>query len=174
MRTILRQSASDYPFFVHSAIRGKAVFYLLLAGLLVMASALAGCSPTQINRGNADLEESVKSLEVGNTRQNVLEKLGSPSTTTNFDGETWYYMSARKTQRAFFNPSLEKQTVTRIRFDEGGTVTSIDRFTEEDVRKVEVTKRETPTEGHEMGVIEQLLGNVGRFNQPGRESDVPR
>lgn len=142
--------------------------------VLPLVVALSACAPELITRGNADIREASKAVEVDTTtRQEVLQKLGSPSTTTHFDEETWYYISAKKTQRAFLNPNLEEQTVTRIRFNEDGTVQKIDHFSEKDVNEVEVAKRETPTEGHEMGVIEQLLGNVGRFNRPGREARVP-
>ena len=40
----------------------------------------------------------------------------------------------------------------------------IERFDKNDGQEIKVVKRKTPTRGKELTVIEQLLGNVGRFD----------
>ena len=35
-------------------------------------------------------------------------------------------------------------------------------------KAVQIVGKETPTEGHDLTFIEQMLGNLGRFNSPAR------
>ena len=51
-----------------------------------------------------------------------------------------------------------------IEFDEQGTVSRIDRHDLNGAREIDLVDRETPTSGNEMSVLEQFLGNIGRFN----------
>ncbi len=45
-------------------------------------------------------------------------------------------------------------------------------MTEVDRQVVAYVNRSTPTAGHEFGVLEQIFGNVGRFN--GKDPDMGR
>ena len=51
------------------------------------------------------------------------------------------------------------------RFDEAGIVDSIGRLNKEDGKQIEYVNRETETAGQKISILQQLLGNVGRFNQ---------
>ena len=57
-----------------------------------------------------------------------------------------------------------------IEFDEQGTVSRIDRHDLNGAREIDLVDRETPTSGNELSVLEQFLGNIGRFN-PTDEDD---
>ena len=56
-----------------------------------------------------------------------------------------------------------------VRFDKKGVVQQVERLDKQDGRDVQVVDRKTPTRGKELTVLEQLLGNVGKFSGP--ESD---
>ena len=45
-----------------------------------------------------------------------------------------------------------------------GRVDKISRLDETDGREVDLVKRETPSAGRELGLLEQLFGNIGRFS----------
>lgn len=111
---------------------------------------------------------------VGQTsKDDVLNELGSPSSQSSFGEETWYYITAHKETYAFLRPHIVDQNVVRIRFDGEGKVSAVDNYSLEDAREFDLVKRTTPTEGHTLGFIEQVIGNVGRFNSsetaaPGR------
>ena len=49
-------------------------------------------------------------------------------------------------------------------FNDKNTVTKITTLTEEDQNTVEHNQEKTPTAGQEIGILQQLLGNIGRFN----------
>ena len=99
------------------------------------------------------------------TRADVVAALGTPSSVPLFDSNAWYYISNREQTIAFLAPeSVERQVVT-VRFDDQGVVSSIDKFGLERGREVDVVSRETPSFGQSPTIIQQMLGNLGRFNK---------
>ena len=94
----------------------------------------------------------------------------TPSSVSSFGDETWYYISARKEATAFLKPEIVEQNVVRLTFDANGTVSNVETFDKANAAEFDVAKRTTPTEGHQLGFFEQLMGNVGRFNKSGDNS----
>ncbi len=95
----------------------------------------------------------------------VAEILGSPSNISTFDQETWYYVSMRTETTAFFEPDVMTRQVVILRFDKAGTLADVRTIGLEEGRDVLPVERETPTSGNEMTIIEQILGNLGKFNK---------
>jgi outer membrane protein assembly factor BamE (lipoprotein component of BamABCDE complex) len=138
---------------------------LLIAGLLVIAS----CSPIVNNRGHNPEHAEFDKIEVGETDSTqVQELLGSPTTTSNYGDKVWYYISSRKETKGFLAPKIADQNVVAITFDEDDKVKEIDKYDEKDTKKVEIVEKTTPAEGRKLGIVEQLIGNFGKFNAPGR------
>ncbi len=138
------------------------------AGLL-----LSGCSKDINARGNLPPDVALEQLEPGEqTRQDVQVILGTPSHVASFDGETWYYISALTTQYAFYSVEELERDVYALTFDERGILTEVKRFGLEDGEEVQFAERETPTMGREFSLIEQLIGNLGRFDR-GRPEEGP-
>lgn len=114
-------------------------------------------------------------LVTGESRQADVEALlGSPSSKSTYGKETWYYISAKKETRGLFAPEITDQKVTAISFNEDGTISRIDIIGKDQARQVEIVEKTTPTEGRTLSVMEQMMGNFGRFNAPGREIDPRR
>ena len=97
--------------------------------------------------------------------------LGTPSAKSNFGEETWYYIMEKRETYGMFAPKVAEQKVTSIRFDNAGLVADMSKTDKEEGKLVEYVEKTTPTEGRKMGVMEQLLGNFGKFSTPGREID---
>ncbi|WP_259779683.1 outer membrane protein assembly factor BamE [Aestuariispira ectoiniformans] len=135
-----------------------------------LALAVAGCSPKVAIRGNLPLPSQMEQVHVGSSNKAEVQRLlGSPSTVGTFDSQTWYYMSQRKEQWAFFEPEIVDHQVLVLYFDDRGILQQMQHYTKDDLRKIALQERVTPTSGHSLGFIEQLLGNVGRFS-PGQGS----
>lgn len=131
-----------------------------------LAASLAACSPIVDQRGHVQQSENESQIKADQTtKEDTLRLLGSPSSTSNFGDESWYYISARKETKAFLRPAVVDQNVLRITFGSDGVVKKIEKFNKADGKKIDFVKRTTPTEGHSLGVAEQLLGNLGRFNK---------
>ena len=140
---------------------------LAAAGLAVVMTATA-CTPRIDQRGNRPDEEQVVLINPGvDDKNRVAELIGTPSTISTFDDRTWYYISKRTETTAFFDPELVDQEVLAISFDEGGIVENMRVYGPEDGRTIAYVDRTTPTEGNELTFIQQLLGNLGRFNPEG-------
>jgi len=128
---------------------------------------LAACSPTLTNHGNIPDAEIVQSIRIGKSnRDQVQAMLGTPSAVATFDKEAWYYVGARTSRIAFLDPDLLERKVLVIRFDKKGVVQQVERLDKQDGRDVQIVDRKTPTRGKELTVLEQLLGNVGKFSGP--------
>lgn len=134
----------------------------VVAGL----TSLAACSPTMELRGNLPHPEQVAQIEVGKTTQDeVLTLIGTPSSTMNYGEEIWHYISTRTEQLAFFEPKVLDRTVLSLSFDAKGVVKDVQKKTLKDSRDITTVDRETPTAGKDFTILEQLLGNVGRFSK---------
>ncbi|MGH6719572.1 MAG: outer membrane protein assembly factor BamE, partial [Alphaproteobacteria bacterium] len=144
-----------------------------LACALVAAAVLGACTPQARTRGHVTDEAAVAELEVGSsTQDDVAIALGSPSSTNAFGPATWYYITAHTERTAFFEDELIDQQVVAIGFDDAGIVSAIDRYGTDDRWDLALVGRETPTYGRELGILQQLIGNIGRFTKAGGE--LPR
>jgi outer membrane protein assembly factor BamE (lipoprotein component of BamABCDE complex) len=142
--------------------------------LLLAAAALAGvaCQPTVDYRGYQARSGDLAKVQVGMPKVEVEALLGSPSTTASvaLQGDSYYYISSRVEQTAFLNPVETERQVFAVRFDANDQVVSFASYGIEDGQVVDFSTRKTPTKGKELTIVQQLLGNVGRFKGPGRTS----
>jgi outer membrane protein assembly factor BamE (lipoprotein component of BamABCDE complex) len=140
------------------------------APVLVMlaAAGLAGCAATVDQRGNLPDKDKLAQIQPGaTTRDEVVKILGTPSSTGVFDDKSWYYISRKTKQISFLNPDVLDQQVYVINFDGRGVVANIDHKGLQDGRYIEPAPGATPAPGRELTFLEQVLGNVGRFNRGG-------
>ncbi|MEX2628889.1 MAG: outer membrane protein assembly factor BamE [Tistlia sp.] len=140
----------------------RAAALLLAAPLLI--GALSACSSRVAVRGNLpDPEEVVEVMPGESRRDDVQRILGSPSTLSTFQDDTWYYIGERTEQVAFFEPEVIERSVLVVTFNDAGLVDDTQLFTVEDAQEIAMVDRTTPTEGKELTVLQQLIGNIGRF-----------
>lgn len=134
---------------------------LLAAGLCV---GLAACGGEVAVRGNMPDPELIAEIQPGgDRREDVVDKLGSPSTVSTFLDRKWYYIGQKVEQFAFMSPTVVERSVLVVSFDETGTVDDTLMYTLEDGQIIDPVSRKTPTEGRELTVLQQLFGNLGRF-----------
>lgn len=134
------------------------------AALAASLLAVGACAPMTSYSGFQAIEASPADVQVGtDTKSTVRARLGSPSTTSTFDPNIWFYVSQVKERVAFRRPQTASRAITAISFDkETEAVTNVDNLTLKDGKVIAFNGRETPTRGREMTIMEQLLGNVGR------------
>jgi len=130
--------------------------------------ALAACPARIDSRGNQPDPDRLAEITAGeHNRDDVAEILGSPSSIAMFGDETWYYVSKRTETLAFLAPEVTERQVVIVRFDRQGVVKAVDYLDLDDEREIQFVERETPTSGNEIGLLDQLLGNIGRFGGEG-------
>lgn len=137
--------------------------------ILVLLPLLSGCTTIDIHGTEVEPEQLAK-IQVGvTTKDQVRKLLGTPSSVSPFGNNTWYYMFEETERRAFFNPKVIRGNIIRIEFDGQNRVVCWNCLSEKDYQGVSHVTREEPTSGHTFSVIEQLFGNIGRFN--GKDPD---
>ncbi len=113
-------------------------------------------------------QDALQGIKAGKTRKAVVKReLGSPSAKSSYGADTWYYISTEYEHIAFLDPKVSDQKVVAIEFDSNQTVRTINIYGYEDAQNIDITPDQTQVEGHDMGVLGQILGNVGRFNKDG-------
>ncbi len=162
---------------MRSFVMGKFAFKLARRCIAVMAlaSLFVACAPILNQRGNRPDPDLLSQIEPGaQSRDDVANMLGSPTSVASFGGETWYYISSQTETIAFYEPDVIDQQVVAIAFDDDGMVASVRTYGLEDARDIEPVERVTPTGGRELTFLEQLVGNVGRFaGKPGQRGGSP-
>ena len=96
------------------------------------------------------------------TRAEVAELLGTPTMVETFGDERWYYITRRTETLAFFDPELIEQKVVVIAFDDRDRVAEVAYLDAAAARNVEPVPGESPVRGRELGILEQLFGNLSR------------
>ena len=147
--------------------------YAVIAASLLASSA---CAPITSYSGFQAIESDPKDVKVGtDTKSTVRGKLGSPSATSTFDPNVWFYMNQIKQRVAFRKPQVVARNVTAITFNKDNEqVESVNNYTLKDGKVIAFNGRETPTRGRELTILEQLLGNVGRGSMlPRDDESVP-
>jgi outer membrane protein assembly factor BamE (lipoprotein component of BamABCDE complex) len=143
-----------------------------IAASLAVAFLTAACGQIVDNRGHQPIPGTVEKLEVGaQGRDDVLRLMGSPSTIATFGDEVWYYISTKNENTAFLQPRVLEQRVVAVSFDGGGRVRDIKQYELKDGKEIDMVQRKTPTSGKELTIVEQILGNVGKFSAP--KKNVP-
>lgn len=136
---------------------------LIALGCLGLAT--AACTPTESLHGNLVTDTELKSIHVGvSKRDDVDSALGTPTAVGTFDKNTWYYVGSQMKQEAFFRPEPVDRRVIAVTFDDSGTVSKLKELGLKDGRSVVPTAGATPTPGQSMTILQQLVGNIGRFS----------
>lgn len=138
----------------------KAAFAVAAISLL----ATSACMPITSYSGFMAIEANPADVKVGeDSKTSVRERLGSPSTSSTFDPNIWFYMSQVSDRVAFYKPRVAKRDIVAIAFDKDSEkVISVNKYTLTDGKVIAYNTRETPTRGRELSILEQLLGNVGQ------------
>jgi outer membrane protein assembly factor BamE (lipoprotein component of BamABCDE complex) len=135
------------------------------AALLLAAGALGACAQPVVTSGNMLDAERLESVRPGeHTRQDVVDLLGSPSSIGTFRDTKWYYIARQTQTTAFLEPDVLDQQVIVVSFDNTGVVEDVSEIGLDEAREVQPVARTTPTHGNQITVLQQLFGNIGRFN----------
>ena len=136
---------------------------LRIAVVGFLGAGLAGCLgyDGEINHGYQLDPQAASDVKPGQTAEQVLVTLGSPSTTSTVGGDAWYYIS-QKTERAvaFMQPSVTERRVYAVYFDKGKKVSHIANYGLKDGRVIDFASGTTPTFGGDNGFLKSLFFNV--------------
>jgi outer membrane protein assembly factor BamE (lipoprotein component of BamABCDE complex) len=105
---------------------------------------------------------ALEQVPVGSSKDQVLIALGTPSTTGNFEGEVYYYISqTRKRSVQFVNAKVVDQKILAVYFDKDEKVERIAQYGIQDGKVFDFVSRTTPTAGKDLNFIQQMLQGAG-------------
>jgi len=146
------------------------LFLLLLIGVAACSAIEA---PRQLRGNKVDMDQLKELVPGTSTRADVTSLLGSPTAKATFDDNSWVYISETTKTRVGRTPGVVAQDVTVLTFDAAGTLRGVKRLNQDDGLDISVVDRATPSPGSEASFMQQLLGNVGKFNSGGAASSRP-
>ena len=139
-----------------------------VAAIIGLGLALGACTGIREHKGFVIDPALAEGIQVGvDNKDSVVKSMGRPTFTGQFDPNEWYYVSRDTTQLAFRDPKVSEQTVLRVRFDQAGNVTDVEKTGKELIARVDPSGDKTPTLGRERSFFQELFGNIGTISQPG-------
>ncbi|MBO0345995.1 outer membrane protein assembly factor BamE [Roseibium limicola] len=133
-------------------IKASAVIIPLLATL-----PLGGCFSQNYTHGHVISNDMLSQVTVGSSREQVELVFGTPSTTSDLNGEAYYYISQKTRTTAFLTPDIVDQRVVAVYFDDDGYVRDLANYGMEDGKVVDFISRKTRTGGSDYGFLTQIL-----------------
>ena len=141
----------------------------------VLIAGLSACEPVRRSHGYAPRPDQVSRVVVGSdTQAQVVEKLGRPPIVGAFDENVWVYVFRQTERTVFWNECVLQQQAVVVEFDAAGTVRGVNHYGLEDGVVVDLVTRTTPTRGKRLNFLQQLFGNIGRFEAGGSNTGVLR
>lgn len=144
---------------------------LRAATVLVLCLSMTACGwilPPPQTRGNKVEADQLKELVPGtSTKADVTALIGSPTQKATFDENSWLYITETTRSRVGQTLGVLDQGVVVLTFDDRGVLTGVKTLTKDDSIPVAVATRTTPSPGTEASFMQQLLGNIGKFNPTG-------
>lgn len=142
-----------------------------LSAALLLSLSLTGCGwlfPPPQTRGNKIEADQLKELVPGTSKKaDVTALIGSPTQKAMFDENTWLYITELTQPRLAQTLGVLDQTVVVLTFDDQGVLKGMKTATRKESLPVDVASRTTPSPGTEASFMQQLLGNIGKFNAAG-------
>jgi outer membrane protein assembly factor BamE (lipoprotein component of BamABCDE complex) len=136
---------------------------LVRAGVALSLGAflVASCAPTVRVHGYVPSQAEVARIRPGvDTAATVEEVWGRPSSSGVISDSAWYYVQSTIENFTYNPPRVVDRTVLAVNFNSAGVVEDVARYGLEDGRIVDLTARTTDTGGRQLGVLEQLFGNL--------------
>ncbi|MGJ0510095.1 MAG: outer membrane protein assembly factor BamE [Methylocystis sp.] len=134
-----------------------------IAAAVGLAAALSGCLGYDgvINRGAIIDQRKAEQVKPGMAAPQVMQILGTPSTTSTIGGDAWYYVSQRlERSMAFMPQNITDQRVMAVYFDKSRKVVRVADYGLEDGKPVDFLSRTTPVAGPDYHLIQSLLSKI--------------
>ena len=140
----------------------------MIAAAIGLPVAMGGCASIRDHRGYLADTALVDAIQPGiDNRTSVEKTLVRPTFASQFGDKDWYYVSMDTKQAPFRRPNTYQQIVLRVRFDDTGNVSAIDRRGMEKVARLDPDGKKTPTLGRDRSFLQDLFGNIGAVGAPG-------
>ena len=132
--------------------------------LLIIVTITVSCNKKIINTGYHLEKSKIQEVKISHTtEQNIINRLGRPTTQSIFGPKTYFYMEQKYQQFGFWKPRLIEQMITAFEFDSRNFLVKIGYYHISDARNIQYDHDHILIKGNKMPILEQLIGNVGKY-----------
>ena len=114
------------------------------------------------HNGNMPEESRISKVSLGQTKGEVQNILGNPSSITGLSDDHWIYMSSTQKKIAFLRPEELDRKILALSFD-NGKVSKIEKYDLSDANNIKIDTDETPTASAQIGFFRKYFGGVGQY-----------
>jgi outer membrane protein assembly factor BamE (lipoprotein component of BamABCDE complex) len=119
----------------------------------------------EFQRGYQLDDNAVAQIKKGQSADQVLQSLGTPSTVSTVGNKSWYYISQRSRRTfQFMGEQVVDQRVAAVYFDNGLRVERVAVYGIQDGKVFDFISRTTPSGGQETSFLGQILRGTNSFN----------
>jgi outer membrane protein assembly factor BamE (lipoprotein component of BamABCDE complex) len=141
-------------------------FICKVAGAILCASFLTSCLTTTKNKGYKIDQEDIASIKINvSTKQDVLNKLGTPSSRSQIGPDIWYYIYMQNKAWAFLKPKQTDIKVVAIKMNQSDHVIAIEQMDGDKAPDIALQKDYTLTHGDDKSAYKQFFGDIGRYSK---------
>tara|TARA_Y100000816_G_C25854931_1_gene446483 strand:+ start:187 stop:651 length:465 start_codon:yes stop_codon:yes gene_type:complete len=141
--------------------------------LVILLLFISNCSLNKVvnHHGVHFLDKKQKKLILNSTNRNdILDKLGPPSTQSTFDNDIWIYLERKETKSTITTLGRKKLIVNNVlilEIDEMGILVNKEFLDKEDMNQIKFSKRKTNViSSKESFVYEFLTSLRQKINDP--------
>lgn len=139
------------------------IIFTVITSFLLSACSVFG--PTPISRGSlVEKDDYDQLIPKSSTKADAIDLMGSPTTKGAFDDNTWIYISMTTHLAPIDFPAISKQQVVVLKFADTGLLENVRVLNKKDAVPVAMSNKVTPTPGTKINILQQILGNVGRYD----------
>ena len=135
------------------------IYITKFISLSILIFSFLGCSEKITYSGKIITEDSFDINNL-NTKNDIIEKLGSRSYIDPIE-KKYYYFSERKNTKNFFKQKITNRTMVVFIFNENETIKLVSHYDLNDEKDIQYIKDKTPYELIERGLIKKIFGGIG-------------
>ena len=124
-------------------VRITAVFCLFILIIISGCTTISNNLGINYTSGVYIYPEKLSQIKTGLSQKEVFELLGSPSLTSTFNNNTWFYVYQKTWYIAVFREKLLDQQILILSFNNNGTLTQINQKTIKDIPHLSYDKDNT-------------------------------
>lgn len=141
---------------------------MILTAILMLS---AGCETHVTYRGKLPDPDKLAQIKPGRQdKEGVLRLIGSPSSISTFNDNTWIYDYKILESKSFFTPDEVLHRLYLIDFDARGKVKEI-RTEDGHGHNIKPVQRATASPGDDRTFLQTIFGNFGKRVQKGDNED---
>ncbi len=130
--------------------------------LFILTLSLSACQQSIETSGTFLSKSESEQLKPGLSQENLEERLGPPSYQSALDPNFIAYIGTRLQIRSLQSPRPIERRIIALDMT-GGRIQSVVEVSLRDGRRIYPNQNRTPTNGRTISLIEELVGNIGRF-----------